>query len=159
MKQTSRICLEPPSFVGAITERWRQSTLVFYTSVGSSNLKSTLEITLIPERLSLFIHQPFMTIVACFSLKQAKPTIELKIWPNASPKSFLERKPKMPFQLTPENAYQTLFPANKNKVRKLLHQTIFFVSLFSSKRLRLKSQAVALKNMCDATNSDPLKFL
>jgi hypothetical protein len=64
----------------------------------------------------------------------------------------------MLFQLTPENAYQTLFPANKNKVRKLLHQTIFLVSLFSSKRLRPKSQAVALKNMCDATKSDPLKI-
>jgi len=64
----------------------------------------------------------------------------------------------MPFQQTPEKAYQTLFPTNKNKVRKLLHQTILFDSLFFSKRLRPKSQAVALKNMCDATNLDPLNF-
>ena len=96
-------------------------------------------------------------IVACFSLKQAKPTIESKTRPNESLKSFLERKPKMSFSKHPKKHIKTLFPANKNKVRKLLHQTILFESLFFSKRLRPKSQAVALKNMCDATKSDPLK--
>jgi hypothetical protein len=99
-----------------------------------------------------------MTIVACFSLKQAKPTIESKIWPNVSPKSFLEGKPKMPFSKHPKKHIKTLFPTNKNKVRKLLHQTILFESLFLLKRLRLKSQAVALKNMCDATKFWPVKI-
>ena len=64
----------------------------------------------------------------------------------------------MPFQTTPEKAYNTLLSANLNKVRKLFHQTILFESLFFSKRLLPKSQALALKNMCDATKSDPLKF-
>jgi hypothetical protein len=54
-----------------------------------------------------------MTIVACFSLKQAKPTIELKIWPNASPKSFLRKEnPKCLFQKHPKKHIQTLFPTN-----------------------------------------------
>jgi len=70
----------------------------------------------------------------------------------------LKENPKCLFNKHPKKHIKTLFPANKNKVRKLLHQTILFESLFFSKRLRLKSQAVALKNMCDATKSDPLKF-
>jgi len=77
--------------------------------------------------------------------------------PNASPKKvFLQRNPKCLFNQHPKKHIKTLFSANLNKARKLFHQTIFFESLFFSKKLRPKSQAVALKNMCDATKSDPL---
>ncbi len=64
----------------------------------------------------------------------------------------------MPFQQTPEKAYQNFIFWQLNKVRKLLHQTIFFESLFSSKRLRLKSQAVALKKHVRRNKFWPVKI-
>jgi hypothetical protein len=65
----------------------------------------------------------------------------------------------MPFQQTPEKSISKLyFLPSKNKVRKLLHQTIFLVSLFSSKRLRLKSQAVALKKHVRRNKIRPVKI-
>jgi hypothetical protein len=65
----------------------------------------------------------------------------------------------MPFQTKhPKKHTKTLFPANKNKVRQLLHQTILFESLFSSRKdPALSLKRLHLQTCATQQNSDPLK--
>jgi Fe-S cluster biosynthesis and repair protein YggX len=50
-----------------------------------------------------------MTIVACFNLKQAKPTIELKMSPNASPKRVFFKESQNAFSNNTRKSIQILY--------------------------------------------------